>query len=132
MNDIPHDLIGNEPLCKKKFVSMILATYQQQNSLITQRKLLFDIHGNVDIVRVVNHDTLKSEYHKFYGNAQYVPPELSSEYYSSDLADVWVLGIFLYRMLVGRFPFSAINDKQLFEKMTYGDFIIPTNLSPGL
>jgi serine/threonine protein kinase len=63
-------------------------------------------------------------------NSQYVPPELSINIeYNSDLADIWVLGIFLYRMLVGKYPFSAENDQQLFKKMLRGNFSIPPELS---
>lgn len=65
-----------------------------------------------------------------YSNSQYVPPELSINIeYNSDLADIWVLGIFLYRMLVGKYPFSAENDQQLFKKMLRGNFSIPPELS---
>lgn len=111
---------------------MVLATYKYQQSQkkdttsIQQMKLLFDANGNIDMMRVVRKQQKKSEYLKFCGNSQYVPPELSiQEDYSSDLADVWVLGIFLYRMLIGRYPFIVHNDKQLFQKMLYGDFFIP-------
>lgn len=45
--------------------------------------------------------------------------------------DVWVLGISLYRMLVGKYPFSANNDRRLFNKMQQGDFSIPQELSDG-
>lgn len=133
-SSVPHDLIGNETLCKKKFAKMVLAAYkyQQGQDPVVQIKLLFDVNGNVDMMRIVKNNN-KTEYHKFCGISQYLPPELVTAQtdYSSELADVWVLGIFLYRMLVGRYPFIAINDKQLFQKMQYGDFLIPDNLSPG-
>lgn len=45
------------------------------------------------------------------------------------MADIWVLGIFLYRMLVGKYPFSAVNDQQLFKKMLLSQFTIPSELS---
>lgn len=65
-------------------------------------------------------------------NSQYVPPELSVQTeYHSELADIWVLGVFLYRMLVGKYPFSAANDQQLFKKMLHGNFSIPNELSEG-
>lgn len=68
----------------------------------------------------------------FNSNSQYVPPELSiNTEYNSDLADIWVLGIFLYRMLVGKYPFNADNDQQLFKKMLHGNFSIPQELSEG-
>lgn len=68
----------------------------------------------------------------FTSNSQYVPPELSINIeYHSELADIWVLGVFLYRMLIGKYPFSAANDQQLFKKMLHGNFSIPNELSEG-
>lgn len=67
-----------------------------------------------------------------YSDAQYIPPELSSRRaYQCDLVDVWVLGISLYRILVGKYPFHANNDRRLFNKMQYADFGIPSHLSAG-
>ncbi|CEP12549.1 hypothetical protein [Parasitella parasitica] len=138
---MPLDLVGNEHLCKRKFAKMVLAAnkfqqHQQQqiqvpeahNERPSEMALLFDEGGNIDMMRMVRQG--KSEYHKFCGNSQYVPPELSVNVeYHSELADVWVLGVFLYRMLVGRYPFSASNDQQLFKKMLNSDFSIPNELS---
>jgi hypothetical protein len=132
---MPQDLVGNEDRCKRKFAKMVLAaskyqTEQKQEERPSHMALLFDAHGNIDMMRMVRQG--KSEYHKFCGNSQYVPPELSTTVeYQSELADIWVLGIFLYRMLVGKYPFSAPNDQQLFKKMVHGDFSIPTELSDG-
>lgn len=47
------------------------------------------------------------------------------------LVDVWILGVSLYRMLVGKFPFSAANDRQLFKQMLHAGFSIPQGLSSG-
>ncbi|CAO3650220.1 unnamed protein product [Mucor fragilis] len=134
---MPLDLVGNEELCKRKFAKMVLAANkfqnqqqraQEQDERPSQMALLFDVDGNIDMMRMVRQG--KSEYHKFCGNSQYVPPELSVNVdYQSELADIWVLGIFLYRMLVGKYPFSAANDQQLFKKMLHSDFSIPNELS---
>ncbi|KAL9540947.1 hypothetical protein MBANPS3_009394 [Mucor bainieri] len=134
---MPLDLVGNEELCKRKFAKMVLAANkfqnqqqraQEQDERPSQMALLFDVDNNIDMMRMVRQG--KSEYHKFCGNSQYVPPELSVNVdYQSELADIWVLGIFLYRMLVGKYPFSAANDKQLFKKMLHSDFSIPNELS---
>lgn len=136
---MPLDLVGNEELCKRKFAKMVLAANkfqnqqqraQEQDERPSQMALLFDVDGNIDMMRMVRQG--KSEYHKFCGNSQYVPPELSVNVdYQSELADIWVLGIFLYRMLVGKYPFSAANDQQLFKKMLHSDFSIPNELSDG-
>ncbi|CAO3589375.1 unnamed protein product [Absidia cylindrospora] len=48
---------------------------------------------------------------------------------SRGLSDVWVLGISLYRMLVGNYPFKAPDDRRLAKKMLHADFTIPEHLS---
>ncbi|CAO3618867.1 unnamed protein product [Mucor hiemalis] len=127
------ELVGDEERCKRKFAKMVLAankfkTKQEKEARPTHMALLFDVNGNIDMMRMVRQG--KSEYHKFCGNSQYVPPELSiNTEYNSDSADIWVLGIFLYRMLIGRYPFNADNDQQLFKKMLHGNFSIPQELS---
>ncbi|KAI8366701.1 uncharacterized protein BYT42DRAFT_587583 [Radiomyces spectabilis] len=125
-------VIGDEIKCKRKFAKMIRATHRfQQDSkkIVPERmELLFDTHDNVHIMRVTVNG--KSEQHKFCGNSQYIPPEvLLHNTYNSPMADIWVLGISLYRMLVGRYPFHASNDRLLLKKMMHGDFSIPSHLS---
>lgn len=66
-----------------------------------------------------------------YRTPQYIPPELSMcGTYNHEMADVWALGISLYRMLVGNYPFSTTGShKELFKKMLHSDFRIPHSLS---
>jgi serine/threonine protein kinase len=51
--------------------------------------------------------------------------------YTRGASDIWVLGISLYRMLVGSYPFKATNDRKLIEKMLNADFVIPDHFSEG-
>ncbi|KAI9028202.1 hypothetical protein CLU79DRAFT_716791 [Phycomyces nitens] len=46
------------------------------------------------------------------------------------MADVWVLGVSLYRMLAGKYPFEAPNDRRLFDKMLQKDYTIPPSIPP--
>ena len=50
-----------------------------------------------------------------------MPPEIVSKvsYYGKP-ADVWALGILLYKMVTGKFPFSGLNDRELFDKINEG------------
>lgn len=75
-----------------------------------------------------NDDSL-SEKH---GCPAYVSPEIlnASGSYSGKAADVWSLGVMLYTILVGRYPFHDVEPGSLFSKIRRGHFSIPENLTP--
>lgn len=72
-------------------------------------------------------DTLKDKH----GCPAYVSPELlhCTGGYSGKLADIWSLGVMLYTMLVGCYPFQDVEPTVLFSKIRRGHFIIPDSLS---
>ncbi|KAI8376508.1 kinase-like domain-containing protein [Radiomyces spectabilis] len=124
---IPH-IINDEEQCKRYFVRWIQALYRFQQTYQlaapTIMKLSFDTHYNVQSIQI-NHQSKT-----FYGNLQYIPPEsIMHQQYSAGLADVWVLGISLYRMLVGCYPFLGANDASLLQRMLHADFVLPECLS---
>ncbi|KAI8337621.1 kinase-like domain-containing protein [Chlamydoabsidia padenii] len=111
---------------------MIRAAYrfrqEHKSKMPSEMETLFDAQDNVYKLRLWTNN--KIQYHSFQGDAQYIPPELSTrQSYHCDMVDVWVLGISLYRMLVGKYPFYANNDRHLFNKMQHADFSIPSHLS---
>lgn len=64
------EYIGDEERCKRKFAKMVLAankfkTKQEKDSRPSHMALLFDVEGNIDMMRMVRQG--KSEYHKFCG-----------------------------------------------------------------
>ncbi|KAK7091356.1 tribbles homolog 2-like [Littorina saxatilis] len=74
-------------------------------------------------------DVLKDKH----GCPAYVSPEILSATesgYSGKSADVWSLGVMLYTMLVGRYPFHDSQPLALFGKIRRGHFHIPDSLSP--
>ncbi|KAJ7332223.1 hypothetical protein JRQ81_014403 [Phrynocephalus forsythii] len=62
-----------------------------------------------------------------------VGPEIlrSKGSYSGKAADIWSLGVALYTMLVGRYPFQDTKPISLFNKIRWGRFALPEALSPS-
>ncbi|XP_029906456.1 tribbles homolog 3-like isoform X2 [Myripristis murdjan] len=68
-----------------------------------------------------------------HGCPAYVGPELLSggkASYSGRAADIWSLGVSLYTMLIGRYPFQDTQPAALFAKIRRGTFSLPDWLSP--
>ncbi|XP_054161044.1 tribbles homolog 2-like [Oppia nitens] len=67
-----------------------------------------------------------------HGCPAYVSPEILSVNrgaYSAKQADCWSLGVILYTMLVGRYPFHDVNPSLLFSKIRRGTYVLPDSLS---
>lgn len=75
----------------------------------------------------------KGRLNLFCGTPSYMPPEIVSKvsYYGKP-ADIWALGILLFKMLTGYFPFKGRNDRELFRKIKQGKFSLPKNISNDL
>lgn len=73
----------------------------------------------------------KSKYLNFFcGTPSYMPPEIvQKKEYLGFNADVWCLGILLYTLLCGSFPFRGINEKELYVKISKGEYYKPSYLS---
>ncbi|XP_045931906.1 tribbles homolog 3 [Micropterus dolomieu] len=81
------------------------------------------LHGNLD-------DDFLTDRH---GCPAYVSPELLTNgngSYSGRAADIWSLGVSLYTMLIGRYPFQDTQPAALFTKIRRGAFSLPDWLSP--
>ncbi|XP_076307318.1 tribbles homolog 2-like [Tachypleus tridentatus] len=66
-----------------------------------------------------------------HGCPAYVSPEIltTSGSYSGRAADCWSLGVILYTLLVGRYPFHDTDHSALFGKICRGKFSIPDTMS---
>lgn len=63
------------------------------------------------------------------GTRNYLPPEmLLGKAYSFE-ADMWCLGIMIYRMLCGVFPFDGRRTSEVFERIKHGHVHVPNWLS---
>ncbi|XP_078105281.1 tribbles homolog 2-like [Sander vitreus] len=68
-----------------------------------------------------------------HGCPAYVSPELltnGNRSYSGRAADIWSLGVSLYTMLIGRYPFQDTQPAALFAKIRCGAFSLPDWMSP--
>nr|CAD7403896.1 unnamed protein product [Timema poppensis] len=92
---------------------------------ITQLKL--ETLEDAVVLEDSNDDVLRDKR----GCPAYVCPEIlrSHAHYSGRAADMWSLGVLLYTMLVGRYPFNDTEHASLFAKISRGNFIIPDCLS---
>jgi len=46
------------------------------------------------------------------------------------MGDVWALGVLLYVMLSGKFPFKAQSQRELYRRIVRSSLVIPTDFSP--
>lgn len=86
-----------------------------------------------DSVHIIQKDGGDILYDK-HGCPAYVSPEIleSINGYSSKAADVWSLGVIIFTMLSGRYPFHEQDPTALFAKIKSGLYSIPDTISaPG-
>ena len=66
----------------------------------------------------------------FCGTPNYMPPEIIvKKHYIGQKADLWSLGVLLYKMLCADFPFFGSNEKELYKMSRKGKFNIPDYIS---
>ena len=78
------------------------------------------------------HDnTGKLQMHKiFCGTPSYMAPELVRKHeYDGRKVDMWAIGVLLYILLAGMFPFRGQSEGELFNKIQKGYFKPPQELS---
>ena len=79
----------------------------------------------IDFGFAIKNDT--NTYNKLLcGTPSYMSPEIvNKKKYIAQYSEVWTLGILLFVMLYGRFPFKGKNEKDLFMKIKEGDLCLP-------
>eukprot|EP01022_Parablepharisma_sp_SALTPOND_P012347 TRINITY_DN1583_c0_g1_i1.p1 TRINITY_DN1583_c0_g1~~TRINITY_DN1583_c0_g1_i1.p1 ORF type:complete len:573 (+),score=46.97 TRINITY_DN1583_c0_g1_i1:2652-4370(+) len=99
---------------------------------IKLENLLLDEHNNVKIIDfgfstcIPNTKKIKI----FCGTPSYMSPEIVlRKEYAGPPADIWALGVLLYAMLCGTFPFKGRNDKELYRRISAVQICFPEHLS---
>mmetsp|Transcript_10236 Transcript_10236/g.18662 ORF Transcript_10236/g.18662 Transcript_10236/m.18662 type:complete len:613 (-) Transcript_10236:240-2078(-) len=96
--------------------------------------ILLDTEGNVKIVDFELANFVRSEPLKtFCGSSYYAPPEIcAGNIYDGEKADVWSIGVLLYMMVVGEYPFDDENDAALIKKIIEQPLQFPESLGPEI
>lgn len=73
---------------------------------------------------------LEKKMRMFCGTPSYMAPEIvTRQEYRGDKADIWALGVVLYTLLQGIFPFKGESDSELYSKIQRGEFTIFHDIS---
>lgn len=65
---------------------------------------------------------ISSKINTFCGTPSYISPEMISKKGYGKSVDVWALGVMLYKLLCGNFPFKGTTHKALYNKIAKGAF----------
>ncbi|KAF1798156.1 hypothetical protein FB192DRAFT_1397957 [Mucor lusitanicus] len=138
----PHfdsSLVGNEDECRLQFCKLVAQAYQQyrqgHHDSPKDVHVLFDEKDNIQGITIISHSGGRDDYLEFGGSPQYIAPELSiCPSFNYEQSSIWALGVSLYRMLVGKYPFYSgsgrdLTHRELFRKMLTSDFVLSKALS---
>lgn len=60
------------------------------------------------------------------GTPNYMAPEILAHVeFAGEAADVWALGVVLFYLLTGNYPFKGVNDRELFKRIQNGHYQVP-------
>eukprot|EP00347_Sterkiella_histriomuscorum_P015637 403356272 len=65
------------------------------------------------------------------GTLLYMPPEVlsGSDIKSNPAIDVWAIGVMLYQLVIGKFPFNGENNYDIRQAIMKGDLVFPEEIS---
>ena len=126
-----------EPKCKELFYQIVKAINYCQLKNIYHRDIKLENILIMDekFVKIIDFGfsvkCANNVYQKFLcGTPNYMPPEIiNKNKYIPKYSDLWSLGILLYIMLIGTFPFKAKTEEFLAKKINKGEFDLPNFIS---
>ena len=126
--------------CRRLFRQLVLAIEYIHSEKVTHRDLKLEnllMDNDNSVVKVIDFGFSTCFSHEkkvklFCGTPTYMAPEIvMRKEYSGPPADIWALGVLLFVMLSGCFPFKAPTDRELFKKIEKGIFSIPSHVTAG-
>ena len=136
------DVIQNDPKrritesrCKKLFYQIVKAIAYCQSKNICHRDIKLEnilVQKN-DIIKIIDFGfAIKCDKNQsqrlLCGTLCYMPPEIvNREEYNPFYSDIWSLGVLLYAMLFGIFPFRGNNDEIIMDLINENNLIFPEN-----
>ena len=120
----------------KIFIQIVKAIEYCQNKNICHRDIKLEnvLTLKDDVIKIIDFGfavkTNKETYQTLLcGSPSYMAPEIvKKEKYIAQYSDIWSLGILLYSMLFGRFPFKGKTQDELFEKIKKCEFDFPEEI----
>jgi len=137
INKSPNKKI-DENFCKKIFYQIIKALDY------CSKKNIFHRDIKLENILLTKNDTIKlidfgfaikcnnkNEFQNFFcGTLYYMSPEIiNKKKYLPYYSDIWSLGILLYTMIYGKFPFNANNNDDLFNLINEGKVEFPEDIN---
>lgn len=98
------------------------------------RNILLDADRNVKVADFgLSNEYVGQKLTTFCGSLNYVAPEiLLGQSYAGPGADIWSLGVVLFKMVCGRLPFVSDNLRELGRKIIKGQYRLPFFISSDL
>ena len=120
----------------KIFIQVLKAIIYCQSKDISHRDIKLEniLVIQNDIVKIIDFGfavkATKSEFQKlFCGTPSYMSPEIvNKQKYIAQYSDIWSMGVLLFSMLYGRFPFRAKEQDVLFEKISNAEVVFPDDV----
>ena len=124
----------NETTCKSIFKQIIGAINYCHSIKISHRDIkLENILINNKEVKLIDFGFAIANQTKsrtFCGTPSYMAPELvNRDEYSPFAVDIWALGVLLFAMLCGKFPFHEKHENSLYAAIRTGRYEIPDSVS---
>ncbi len=127
-----------EPTCRRFFKQITEAFDYLHHKGIAHRDVKLDnilIEDSTNMIKIIDFGFAAfcndSQKHKiFCGTPSYMAPELVRKHeYDGREVDMWALGVLLYALLAGTFPFRGQNEKDLYSKIMRANFKFPEMMS---